>query len=89
MAITIRPQQASDDGNGDFPIWVRIAFRYGIGSAIALFLVYQMAFAQASDIKQLLTDHQTLKFYLRGICLNTANTEAQRLNCVPDRETVR
>lgn len=66
------------------PLWLKLGLRYGLGGAIALFLVYQMAVAQASDIKQLLTDHQLLKFYLRGICLNTASTEAQRLNCVPE-----
>jgi hypothetical protein len=64
--------------------WVQIGLKYGIGAVIALFLVYQMAGAQAQDIKQLLSDHQTLKFYLRGICLNTASTEAQARNCFPE-----
>lgn len=82
MSTTDQPE--TNDTNGDLPVWVRVLFRYGVGSGIALFLVYQVAVAQAKDIKQLLSDHQLLKFYLRGICLNTATTEAQRLNCVPE-----
>lgn len=71
--------------------WVQLGLRYGLGGALALFLTYQMAVAQASDLKQLLADHQDMKvfmqelrFYMRGTCLNTADTEAERLNCFPD-----
>jgi hypothetical protein len=84
---------SSDDilgGNGDIPWWVRAAYRYGAPIVIALGLTWFLASGVKGDIASLQQgeaemrrEHQELGFYLRGICFNTAQTEAQRSGCFP------
>lgn len=76
--------------NGDMPIWIRAAYRYGVPSVIALGLVYfltmhvdGMVHAMSESLQYHITEQ---KFFLRAICINTAMSESQRLNCVPPSE---
>lgn len=79
--------------NGATPMWVRLIYRYGVPAGIALFLTYfltqnvtkDMA-RVASSVEQMQGEHQELRFFLRAICLNTADTESQRAACVPPNE---
>ena len=79
--------------NGITPLWVRLLYRYGVPAGIALFLTYfltqnvtrDMA-AMRGDVSQMRSEHQELRFFLRAICINTAETEWQRAACVPPNE---
>jgi hypothetical protein len=77
------PDDHEHEPNGDTPLWVRLLYRYGVPAGIALFLTYTLTNSVASDVSAMRTEHQELRFYLRGICLNTAQTEQQRSACVP------
>ena len=74
------------DPNGDTPLWIRILYRYGVPASIALFLTYFITSSIATDVTAMRTEHQELRFYLRGICLNTAETEQARAGCIPPNE---
>jgi hypothetical protein len=75
--------------NGLTPLWVRLVYRYGVPAAIALFLTYTITSSVASDVTAMRQEHLELRFYLRGICLNTAQSESQRSACVPPNEAPR
>lgn len=66
--------------------WERIANKYGIPAVIALFLVWWLTSGVSADIsaiKAALGLHTSeTNFYLRQVCLNTAQTENQRAACI-------
>jgi hypothetical protein len=76
-----------DDTNGDLPVWARITFKWGVGSAIALYLVYQVTQAFGSTLVTIRDEQRThiseTNFYLRQVCLNTAKDDVQRSGCYP------
>ena len=79
--------------NGDTPIWARILYRYGVPAGIALFLTYFLTQNVSRDVASVAmsqrimqAEHQELRFFLRAICINTAETEWQRAACVPPNE---
>lgn len=61
--------------------------KYGLATAIACFLIWwvtQDVSGTIRDIQTSLDQHiSESAYYLRGICLNTSNTDAQRANCIP------
>jgi hypothetical protein len=63
------------------------ANKYGALGAIAVFLVWWMANDVSGTLRaldQALSGHVSeTNFYLRSICLNTAQSEAQRAGCFP------
>ena len=63
----------------------KLAAKYGVAGAIALFLVWWLAgdvSGQVTKIQDALTAHVAeTNFYLRQICVNTAQNEAQRAGC--------
>ena len=65
----------------------KLAVKYGVAGAIALFLVWWLASnvsGQVTKIQETLGAHVTeTNFYLRQICLNTARDETQRAGCWP------
>lgn len=66
---------------------LRILFRYGLATVIALGLVVWIAFSVSFDIRRMREDLSThsmeTSFYARQTCINTAQTEAQRASCNP------
>ena len=79
--------------NGSTPLAVRLIYRYGVPAGIALFLTYFLTqqvsvnvASVAAQVEDMRTEHLELRWFLRAICLNTAETEAQRASCVPPNE---
>jgi hypothetical protein len=66
--------------------WGRLANKYGVPAAIALFLVWWLASGVSADIRDLKTalgiHTSETNFYLRQVCLNTSQTENQRAACI-------
>lgn len=60
--------------------------KFGIPGAVALFLVWWMASDVSGALKTLtitLNSHASeTAFYMRQVCLNTAQTEGQRAGCI-------
>ena len=81
------------DENGDtVSMWTlvtRITDRYGVVAIIAMFLVWMLSNAVAQDLRSVsskLDSHiDEQRFYLRAICLNTAQDDAARAQCFPPR----
>ncbi len=75
-----------EDLNGEIPMWLKVVYRLGVPAGIALFLVWFVTLGFAADIrtvKEALTKHSAeQRFYLRAICINTAQTDAQRALCI-------
>lgn len=67
--------------------WERVLSRYGLATVIALFLVWWLTSGvttSLASVQQSLHDHVTeTTFYLHAICVNAAQDEGQRANCVP------
>ena len=72
------------------PIWARIIYKYGVPSAIALFLVWIVAtqlLAAVRDIQDSLRRVETgihdhsyqTNFYMRATCINTAVQAGQNV----------
>lgn len=76
------------NGNGG-PIWVQVASRFGIPALIALGLIYFLAGHVDGEIHEIRDGVQEQRieqrFWLRAICLNTAETENERANCAEHR----
>lgn len=75
------------------PWWVTAMKTWGVGAGIGIFLVWFMAtvvLARLDTVQSTLSNHvlatqldQTeIRYLLRSICLNTADTEAERAGCV-------
>ena len=67
--------------------------KYGVTAAIAIGLIVWLTVVLKADLDTLKTaqevmqrEHLELRFYLRGICLNSADGEAERANCQPPTE---
>lgn len=65
----------------------RYLAKYGAATVIALFLVWWMASdvsGSLHSLRTMLESHVSeTNFYLRAICLNTSQNEAQRASCIP------
>jgi hypothetical protein len=68
--------------------WVQLLMRYGLGTLLALFLVYKLADtyelkldAIAVTLQHHTTDTVTQTLLLKAICANTATTDAERVTC--------
>lgn len=79
--------------NGDMPLWIRAAYRYGAPTIIALGLVWFLAMhadgmlhAMSESLQEHITEQ---KFFLRAICMNTATSENQRASCIPPQGEMR
>jgi hypothetical protein len=83
--------------NGDFPVWVRVLFRYGIVGFLALAFAYVLI----KDVREALAavhikidahtrrseqDQSIMRFYLRQLCLNTGTSEQARSGCMLPEE---
>lgn len=84
----------NDTDNGDAPLWLRAAYKFGLPGAIAAFLVYFMTMGVGKDLTSIKDkldatlsntskQHMEQSYYLRAICINLATTEAQRAICTP------
>lgn len=76
----------------------RLWDRYGFPSIVAVglgFALYQFTSGELRAIRSVIDQHVTdtrldqseIRFYLRAICLNTAQTESQRAACVLGEQT--
>lgn len=63
-------------------MWVRILYRYGIPAGIALFLTWTLTHDVAGNVLAMRAEHAELRFYLRAICINMADTEQKYQNCI-------
>ncbi len=89
------PNLAPELDNGDMPLYVRIAARYGVSAVIAGFLVWFVTQGISGDVKgtreevravrdELRQHSSEQRFFLRAICLNSAKDDAGRAMCVPN-----
>lgn len=66
--------------------WERILTKYGAATLIALGLVWWLASnvsGQVAEVRKTLDAHVTeTNFYLKNICINTAQIESQRAACI-------
>lgn len=73
--------------------WERILGKYGLATVIALGLTAWLASnvsGQVSKVRETLDLHVSeTNFYLRQVCINTAQNEGQRAGCIPPRESGR
>ena len=71
----------------------KILISQGLGTVLALGLVFWLAYTVTSKLEQivvkqdtmnqiLLSHEQETAFYLRQTCFNTAQTESQRASCI-------
>lgn len=62
------------------------ANKYGVAAVLAVFLTYWMANDVAGMLRKLdseLASHVSeTNFYLRAICVNSADSESERANCL-------
>ena len=69
----------------------RILTKYGLATLLALAFFYWITSDVSGtmrDIREQLNGHVTeTTFYLRQVCLNTAQNEAQRAACIPQPST--
>ncbi len=93
LRAVISPDDVDDAG---LPTWVRVLLRLGVTASIAVFLVYFVTQTVAIDVRatredvkvtrELLLEHMTeQRFLLRAICINVAQNDAQRANCIPQQ----
>lgn len=68
------------------PTWLKAAVQLGVPALIALGLTWIFATDVRSDVRAMRGEHQTLTFYLRALCFNTAQTDSQRAACVPPEQ---
>ena len=81
-------KQEEQDFNGDSPWWAKLIARYGIATAVALWLIWFITQGIGIDIRAMRAEHQSLAFYARQTCINTAQTEGQRVACIAPVPTV-
>jgi hypothetical protein len=75
----------------DRPWWIEVAYKIGVPSAIAVFLIWFIVAKVSASLEHAngtLDEHVwTTNFYLHAICTNAAKTEAERENCrLPERQ---
>ncbi len=82
-----RPDGTTGAGDAMTDRIERMLNKYGVAVVIALFLVWWMTTDISGRIGRMddqLGDHvKETNFYLRQVCLNTAQTEAERAGCIP------
>lgn len=57
-SLSINPQQPSDLANGSYPWWVKAIATFGVPSAIAMFLVWNLTTGQNTAMAQISTTLQ-------------------------------
>jgi hypothetical protein len=75
---------SNGNGNGG-PWWAQLIARYGIVGALCVFLVYFLVSDLWANVQAMRVEHSELRYYLRGVCLNTATTETQRAYCTQEQ----
>jgi hypothetical protein len=71
------------NGNGSLPAWARVIYTVGVPAAIALFLVWILAASVQADLKTVIDDHQSMKWNLWRVCVNTSLSRELSQQCVP------
>lgn len=70
--------------------WTDILKRYGLASLIAVYLLWWATDGLAMKVDRLVLMMHThvteSNFYLRALCLNSAQNETQRASCIPPSE---
>lgn len=70
-------------------LYERVLMKYGLSTAIAVFLIWKMTTGISGHIDQIqtaLNEHITeTAYYLRAICVNTAQDDIQRAACMMPR----
>lgn len=72
-----------DEMNGDTPVWAKVLYRYGVPAGIALFLTWTLTHDVSANVAAMRSEHQEIRFYLRALCFNAAQSEAETARCVP------
>lgn len=72
-----------DEMNGDTPVWVKVLYRYGVPAVIALGLTWTLTHDVSANVAAMRAEHMELRFYMRAICINSAQSEADMARCVP------
>lgn len=57
--------------------------KYGVGSVIALWLVYVMTQGLSADVKGIRDEHQQMGQYLQAICLGVTTDPQMQWRCMP------
>lgn len=57
--------------------------KYGVGSVIALYLVYSMTQGLSADIKGIRAEHTQMGVYLQAICLGVTPDTKDHWRCFP------
>jgi hypothetical protein len=63
--------------------WKEILKTHGPITVIALFLIYWLTTGISEELAAHIDATSRLEYYLRQVCLNTANSEAERAGCIP------
>jgi alkanesulfonate monooxygenase SsuD/methylene tetrahydromethanopterin reductase-like flavin-dependent oxidoreductase (luciferase family) len=87
--------------NGNLPAWVRLAAwaakQFGLWAVVAVGLILFLGWHVSAAIAQVSAkvdahateagrDSSELSFYLRALCFNAADDEAERAACIPPRQ---
>lgn len=65
------------------PWWVYAIYRVGVPAALSIFLVWFVTRGISADLNAMREEHQDMRFYLQGICINTApDIERARERCI-------
>ncbi len=75
------------------PWWSQFISRFGVPTGFAAALLYVLIQVFTGDIKAIKEDvgkvrdeHLEMRFFLRAICINGADTEPEQANCIPPGE---
>lgn len=79
----VRRQDESDNKG---PWWAQLLARYGFATAVAAVLIWSLLGDLRADVSAMRDEHLEMRFFLRAICNNDADTDAERANCVPPSE---
>lgn len=61
----------------------KLIAQVGVSSVVLLFLVWSIIGEMRGEIREMRIEHQSLMFYSRGTCLNTAPDESTaRVRCL-------
>lgn len=60
--------------------------KYGVGSVIAMYLVYMMTQGLQADVRGIRVEHREMATYLQAICLGVTKDESQQWRCLPQHE---
>lgn len=82
MSAVSSPRRQADTLAG----WFAAAIKLGVPSVLALGFAYWLAASVSGDIREMRREHRDLAFYLRQICVETANANGKiGTECDPPR----